>query len=331
MSNNDEVVPPLPPSAEEEAAVNNFDSEDMVANEEVINRIMKLKEQSEKLDELELEYRKERIALEASYSAKRAPYFKKRMQIVTGATDLEGEPIPEPKEGEEVMDHSIPMFWLKAMINHESLHDALQESDFEALSSLKDITVEYNEDMTELKLSFFFGENNYFTNTILTKTYKGIDYILNSDDEGSQEIIGSKIEWKAGKSLTSEEVRQKQKIKSGKRKGEVRYIQREVHKKSFFWYFSDPIEPVDEEEDDDERAPFDYEEDFEIGEIFRSQIVPNAVNWFTGEAVDDVDSDDDDYGNDLGDSDSDEDDDDEVEEGADSGTGATSWWGGTAT
>ena len=66
-------------------------------------------------------------------------------------------------------------------------------------------------------------------------------------------------------------VQKKQKGKSGKRKGQVRFVSREEPKASFFHYFGQPKEdPEDEgeEEDDGEmdHIKFTVEEDRHLGQ-----------------------------------------------------------------
>ena len=54
---------------------------------------------------------------------------------------------------------------------------------------------------------------------------------------------------------------------------------------SFFNYFSPPKVPdEDMEMDEDEAKELQeaMEMDYEFGEIIKSTIIPNAVNWFTG-------------------------------------------------
>jgi len=53
--------------------------------------------------------------------------------------------------------------------------------------------------------------------------------------------------------------------------------------------------------------------DYEVGHALRTEIVPNAVGWFTGEADDDSDEE----GIDLDDDEDEEDDDDDDEDGPD--------------
>merc|ERR1712032_1363103 len=61
---------------------------------------------------------------------------------------------------------------------------------------------------------------------------------------------------------------------------------------SFFHFFSPPDVPEDEDELDEEEAEElqdAMEADFEMGLVFRYKIVPHAVDWFTGDAVDEED------------------------------------------
>jgi len=124
-------------------------------------------------------------------------------------------------------------------------------------------------------------------NTTLTKKYT-IQPDLLDDNAMLDECFGTEIKWKEGKDLTVAEIKKKQKAKSGKNKGQVRTVTRKEPKRSFFNFFSDPIEEKDEEEDeeeDEDNVKLNFEQDYEIGYAIRRDIVPNAVAWFTGEAI----------------------------------------------
>lgn len=59
-------------------------------------------------------------------------------------------------------------------------------------------------------------------------------------------------------------------------------------KASFFHYFSDPKMPEDEEEEeeeDDEGFQLNIDEDYEIAHAFRTEVIPDALLWYTGEAM----------------------------------------------
>ena len=60
---------------------------------------------------------------------------------------------------------------------------------------------------------------------------------------------------------------------------------------SFFHYFYPPIVDDDMELDEEEATELQktMEEDYDIGEIIKKNIIPEAVNWFTGTALMDED------------------------------------------
>jgi nucleosome assembly protein 1-like 1 len=93
---------------------------------------------------------------------------------------------------------------------------------------------------------------------------------------------------------------------------QVRVITKTAPKPSFFHYFSDPRgndedeEDEEEEEGDEKKNEFQLtiDEDYECAHTFRTEIIPDAVLWFTGEA-----------GMDEGDYEGEEDDEEGDEEG----------------
>ena len=130
---------------------------------------------------------------------------------------------------------------------------------------------------------------------------------------------GTEIQWKPSKSLLVTEVKKKQKAKDGKNKGQVRTIVKEEPKASFFHYFSEPNEEeMEEEEDEEENKPEKHqlyvEEDYDIAHAIRVQVIPDAVKWFTGEAVPEEEDEDDEGEGDDEDEDEGDDEDDEDDE-----------------
>jgi nucleosome assembly protein 1-like 1 len=95
-----------------------------------------------------------------------------------------------------------------------------------------------------------------------------------------------------------------------------------VPTESFFNFFSPPQPPTD----DDESVASDIEErlelDYQLGEDIKEKLIPRAIDWFTGEALqfeelgDDMDPDEFDDEDDEDDEDE-EDEDDEDERGSD--------------
>jgi nucleosome assembly protein 1-like 1 len=94
---------------------------------------------------------------------------------------------------------------------------------------------------------------------------------------------------------------------------------------SFFQFFYPPEVPDEEEqqnmsEDDAEQLQDAMEQDYELGMMIANNLIPDAVNWFTGDAFaddeeDEFDEDDDE--NELDDEDDEDDDDDEDDEDED--------------
>lgn len=175
---------------------------------------------------------------------------------------------------------------------------------------------------------FFFNENDFFTNKILTKSYTVHPDLLDDKAPALSEIVGTEIDWKPKKNLCVKETQKKQKAKSGKKAGQTRVVTKTEPQPSFFNFFSDPIAPEDDDdeegdEDDDEENPaaggrkeadackFTIDEDYEAAHSFRTEIIPEAIYWYTGEACGDDDEDFDEEEEDDEDEGSDDDDEDD--------------------
>merc|ERR1712098_469899 len=78
------------------------------------------------------------------------------------------------------------------------------------------------------------------------------------------------------------QVKKKQKHKN---KGSVRTITKQVKADSFFNFFDPPSVPDDPKAEVDEETQAILTADFEIGHYIRERIVPRAVLYFTGEAL----------------------------------------------
>eukprot|EP00947_MAST-08B_sp_MAST-8B-sp1_P001075 g1075.t1 len=203
-------------------------------------------------------------------------------------------------EGGEV--DKLPNFWLMCFQNHEMTCEMmLGERDEKALSYLIDVRAAYSEDMTGFKLEFEFSEDNeFFSNKVLTKSYE----IPNLSDPFAstptlQAVEGTEIEWESGMDLTVKLVTKKVKKKSsgGRRGGggsTTRTVTREEPCKSFFNFFTAPdLEALEAgpDDDEDEEAFEEREElvsmDLHLANTIKDEIIPNAVLWYTGAAVDD--------------------------------------------
>ncbi|XP_021754543.1 nucleosome assembly protein 1;4-like isoform X2 [Chenopodium quinoa] len=283
----------------------------------VRKRVEALREIQGQHDELESKFFEERAALEAKYQKLYEPLYTKRYDIVNGVVEVEGvtnEAMTEQAEEEAPEDKGVPNFWLTAMKTNDVLAEEITERDEGALKYLKDIKWVRIDDPKGFKLEFFFDTNPYFKNTVLTKTYHMID----EDEPILEKAIGTEIEWHQGKCLTQKIL--KKKPKKGSKSAKP--ITKTESCESFFNFFNPPQVPDDDDDLDDDAAEElqnMMEQDYEIGSTIRDKIIPHAVSWFTGEAVqgdefDDIDDegdDDDDDEDDDEEEDDDEDDDDE--------------------
>merc|ERR1711872_888245 len=202
---------------------------------------------------------------------------------------IEDEKKDEVKETKDEKDVSgIPSFWLTIFKNVEMLAEMVQENDEPVLELLDDVTVTLSEKAPMgFTLHFHFKENDYFTNQVLTKEYEMKCEPMEDDPfsfEGPEiyKCKGCTIDWKKGKNLTVKQVKKKQKHKN---KGSVRTITKQVKADSFFNFFGPPEVPDDPNADLDEETQDLLTADFEIGHYIRERIVPGAVLYFTGEAL----------------------------------------------
>ncbi|KAJ2788270.1 histone chaperone [Coemansia interrupta] len=280
--------------------------------------------------------------LEKKYSKLYAPLYERRSTIIAGAAEpteeekAEGAKIAEAEaeekdhhvsgikeenddeDEEEQAAEGIPLFWLTALRNHPQLGELITERDEEAIKFLRDIRLEYQESDLGFKLVFVFDENQFFSNTELTKTY----FYEQSEVAGILEFKsaqGTEINWKPENDLSVTVETKKQRHKTTNR---TRVVKKTVPSKTFFSFFTTVEEP--EEDDDSELADETrdrIELDYELAEEFKEKIIPNAVDWFTGRALEYEGLEDyedefmDDYYDDEDEDSDDDDDDDEDEDG----------------
>ncbi|KAL2067861.1 hypothetical protein VTL71DRAFT_15959 [Oculimacula yallundae] len=284
----------------------------------VRRRVAGLKGVQKEHSKLEAEFQEEVLELEKKYFAKFTPLYQKRATIINGAAepteaeikageeddeDVDDEPVEKSEEASDVK--GIPEFWLSAMKNQVSLAEMITDRDETALKDLTDVRMEYL-DKPGFRLIFEFAENEFFTNKTITKTYfyqtesgYGGDFIYDHAE-------GDKIDWKAGKDLTVRVESKKQRNKNTK---QTRVVKKTVPTESFFNFFSPPMAPTEEDDDD---AASDIEErlelDYQLGEDIKEKLIPRAIDWFTGEALQFEELDDDMEEGDFEDEDDEEDD-----------------------
>ncbi|XP_052824268.1 nucleosome assembly protein 1-like 1 isoform X2 [Octopus bimaculoides] len=278
----------------------------------VKRRIKALKKLQFETTKIESDFYEELHSLECKFAEKYAPFYDKRKDIVNAnveptdeecdwssdeelADDMRNkaavEDKPEQKEPEvEVLDENtkgIPHFWLTVFKNVDILSEMVQEHDEPILKHLIDIKCVFSEkDPMGFTLQFYFEPNDYIKNSVLTKKY-----IMKSEPdvndpfsfEGPEIIkcVGCPIEWKKGKDVTVKVLKKKLKHKG---RGTTRTVTKTVEIDSFFNFFNPPTVPADESELD-ENAETILATDFEVGHFIRERIIPKAVLYFTGEAL----------------------------------------------
>lgn len=280
----------------------------------VKQRVFGLKAVQQQQLKLEADFQKELLNLEKKFFKLYEPLYERRKEIVNGdeepttAEIEEGEALEEQDEDEEDeeeededdeddddIEGGVPGFWLTAMENLSTVSETITERDSEVLHFVKDIRMEYLE-TPGFELIFEFNENEYFSNQILTKTYHYQAELGYSGDFVYDHADGCEINWKTKETnVTINIERRKQRNKTTK---QTRTIEKLTPTESFFNFFDPPKPPKkslsddeeeveeEEEEEEDEDLEARLELDYQLGEEIKDRLIPRAIDWFTGEAVD---------------------------------------------
>ncbi|KAH8340701.1 hypothetical protein KR059_004761, partial [Drosophila kikkawai] len=174
----------------------------------------------------------------------------------------------------------VPRFWLTVFRNVPLLSELVQEHDEPLLECLQDVRLGYDQD--SYTVSFQFRPNGYLhdTSLLLTKRY----FLQHSADQEypflyeGPEIVrceGCHIHWRDGFNLTLQTVESRR-----RRSPRFKVMPRE----SFFRFFSPP-QAMDLSLADEKTKQI-LSSDFEVGFLLRTQIVPKAVLFYTGDLVD---------------------------------------------
>mmetsp|Transcript_15263 Transcript_15263/g.23757 ORF Transcript_15263/g.23757 Transcript_15263/m.23757 type:complete len:365 (-) Transcript_15263:167-1261(-) len=259
---------------------------------EVLERVETLRGLNDQRSDLMEQYLKDRAELEKKYQNLCQPLYDDRAKVIQGLGGDEGEAAEQeqPTSGSST-SKGIPQFWVCAMGHMDLVAELITEKDVDCLVHLMDVKCIDNADGTGFALEFHFESNDYFHNKILTKQYE-VPNLLLADEPILKSVVGCNIEWKKGKSLVQCEIKKKQRAKSGKNAGQVRTVVKKERTDSFFHFFSPPTLPsaLDAMEHMDEADADLLEEtlgiDYDVAQSFRSHIIPKAVLWYTGEALD---------------------------------------------
>ncbi|XP_074104232.1 NAP domain-containing protein SET isoform X1 [Cotesia typhae] len=205
------------------------------------------------------------LEVEKKYNKLRKPYFQKRNDIIK----------------------RIPNFWVIAFVNNKKIAEILEEEEEDALRYLNKLEVEEFEDIKSgYRINFYFDENPYFENDVLTKEF----HLGSTGDPASQSTV---IRWKEGADLT----------KKSKNKNQSKGRKRTLSHRSFFDWFTDHGDPSSDE----------------IAELIKDDMWPNPLQYYLAPDMD-VENGIEDEGEEM-DSDEAEDDEEAGEEGDDGADG----------
>jgi len=259
--------------------------------------------------ELQAKYHQEMLELEKKYNALSEPLYKRRLAIIEGETEPNDKEVEagvessKKEEDEDIFDEEeakkkgegddvkgIPEFWLTALRNHVGISELITDRDEAALRHLTDITLSYLDSPAPgYKLAFHFSQNEFFTNTVLEKTYHYKEEVSYLGDWLYDHAEGTNIDWKEEKDLTKAVEIKKQRNKNTNR---TRLIRKVIPTDSFFNFFNPPVPPTEEQLNDDDVDPEDVEDieerlelDYQIGEDIKDRIIPRAIDYFTGKAL----------------------------------------------
>lgn len=293
---------------------------------EVARRVHVLSKLHHERNALASEMRREMLAIERKYSARFLALDADRAKVVNGERDPSAQELAD-YQGESVSgdaEKGIPGFWLRVLRMHPSIAQTIEQTDAEALNALRDVRAMPLVDNAGFRLEFEFAHNPYFEESVLSKEYRmaepeadGQGLTGRTDECVYDSVVCTPITWKAGRNLCHRTVTRVQRHRTN---NTTRTVKREEPTPSFFHFFTSPHMHAQSEDGDD--APAEEIEalvdmDFAMGEIVREALVPDALNWFTGFALNYADVDYDDENDDDESYDEDEDQDSDGEESDD--------------
>lgn len=192
----------------------------------------------------------------------------------------------------------VPGFWMRAMLNHGGVARLIQEKDRPILRHLQNVECELHSTGYGFDLIFTFEKNEYFKNAQLKKSF-----VLTRQNI-IEKCEGTEIDWIDGKDVTKKKIKKKQKAKKGQ---PGKTITKVVEQESFFNFFKTIVmpdekelaegKPPKEDEDDEEGGEKDVaeqmDEDFDMGNEFKDQLIPLALEYYL-EVIEEDEGDDED-------------------------------------
>ncbi|MEW5306877.1 MAG: hypothetical protein WDW36_009314 [Sanguina aurantia] len=235
-------------------------------------RVLALKDIQAQYDEASKDYLKKLAVLQQEFNELNTPLYDSRRAVILGTAAVGNMGV----EDDGTPDEGIPEFWLNSFANHNKVGQFITERDAEVLRCLEDVRVSVNTgEERGFTLSFHFGENPFFAEQTLSKTY-----ILEPEEEVvPKKFTGTAISWKEGKDVTVEVVKKRVKAPKGGKAAAKAFVSETVPCDSFFNFFDPPVIPDDTESLSNNELDELQEElsrDFELGYAIKDNIIPRA-------------------------------------------------------
>lgn len=222
--------------------------------------------------------------LEKKFQSQNDVIFKKRFEIINGLYDPNDDEckfprikikLDVPAEGQEKVP-GVPTFWLTVMKNVNELSNMIQEDDEKVLKHLIDIRA-FSKPAPDLgfQLEFHFEPNEFFQNSVLTKTYL-MSCRPDDDDPFSFEgpeiykSVGCEIMWNAGNNVVENAVKKRDSLLSL------------FKSESFFNFFKPPeLTNVASEANEKIEVSFQNQDKFIFLKSLKSFFVFHSLTWKT--------------------------------------------------
>ncbi|XP_053435289.1 protein SET-like [Nycticebus coucang] len=192
------------------------------------------------IDGLNEQAAKEILKIEQTYNKLRQPFFEKRSELIA----------------------KIPQFWVTTFVCHPQVSQLLGEEEVEALHYLTRVEViEFEDDKSAYRIDFYFDENPYFENKVLSKEF-------HLDENGDESTKSTEIKWKFEMDLTK---------RSGQTQSQASRKRKRQEPKSFFTWFTDHPDAGPDE----------------LGELIKEDIWPNPLHYYLAPELEEDDEDED--------------------------------------
>ncbi|XP_012783046.2 protein SET-like [Ochotona princeps] len=176
---------------------------------------------------------KEILKVEQKYNKLHQPFFQKRSELIA----------------------KIPHFWVTTFVKHPRVSLQLGEEDEEVLRYLTRVEVtEFEEILSGYRIDFYFDENPYFKNKVLSKEF-------HVNESGSPSSKSTEIKWKSRKDLRKRSSPTQNKASRKRQRKEP---------ESFFTWFSDHSDPGAAA----------------LGQVIKDDIWPNPLRYYLAPEMD---------------------------------------------